>query len=154
MSGQEVTVGKCGVDDIDAVVRLLGILFDQEADFSADPVRQRRALERVLAEPTLGVILVARRAGSPVGSVMLLHSVSSALGEDVCWLEDLIVEPAARNRGVGHALLDAAIEEARLRGWTRITLVTDADNVAAQALYRRHGFKRSEMVVLRRLAET
>ncbi len=150
MTIEDVTVARCDVEDIDAVARLLAILFDQEADFSADPVRQKRAIERILAEPELGVILVARQAKRAIGSVMLLRSVSTALGEDVGWLEDFVVEPASRGHGVGHALLDAAITEARLRGWARVTLLTDYDNVAAQSLYLRHGFERSAMVVLRR----
>lgn len=150
MTIQDVAVARCAIEDIDAVVRLLGILFDQEADFSANPVGQRRAIERVLAQPELGTVLVAREAERAIGTVMLLRSVSTSLGEEVGWLEDFVVEPARRGHGVGPALLDAAISEARLRGRARITLLTDHDNVAAQRLYLRHGFERSAMVVLRR----
>lgn len=149
MTIQDVTVARCAIEDIDAVVRLLGILFDQEADFSANPVGQRRAIERVLAQPELGTVLVAREAERAIGTVMLLRSVYLAR-EEVGWLEDFVVEPARRGHGVGPALLDAAISEARLRGRARITLLTDHDNVAAQRLYPRHGFERSAMVVLRR----
>lgn len=148
-TGDGIVVDSCRPEDIDAVVDLLGVLFEQEADFSADPERQRHALHRILGEPERGVVLVARHQDRLIGSVMLLRSVSTALGEEVCWLEDLVVQPDSRGRGAGHALVEAAIAEARARGWARITLLTDHDNLGAQSLYQRHGFEPSRMVVLR-----
>jgi ribosomal protein S18 acetylase RimI-like enzyme len=51
------------------------------------------------------------------------------------------VAAAHRGRGIGSALLRAAIETAAARGLTRIELVVRADNAAAIALYARHGFE-------------
>lgn len=136
-------------DDVDAVVALLGLLFAQEADFSPDAERQRRALETLLGDPGRGVVLVATAAGAVVGTVALLRSLSTAVGGDVCWLEDLVVDPAHRRAGVGRALVQAAIVEARRRGWARITLLTDPDNDAGQRLYAALGFARSSMVTMR-----
>jgi ribosomal protein S18 acetylase RimI-like enzyme len=136
-------------EDVPGVVCLLGILFAQEADFSPDAERQQHALHRLLDEPSLGVVLVARSAGAPVGTVMLLRTVSTAIGEEACWLEDFVVAPDHRGRGIGTELLAAALAEARRRGFARVTLLTDADNESAQRLYRRHGFVRSGMVPLR-----
>ncbi|MDQ2708961.1 MAG: GNAT family N-acetyltransferase [Actinomycetota bacterium] len=138
--------------DIDAVLRLLGILFAQERDFAPHETRQRAALERLLAEPSLGVVLVARRDGRVIGSVTLLRSISTALGAEVAWLEDLVVQPTDRGNGTGHALLNACATFAAAQGWQRISLLTDHDNRGAQRLYARHGYTHSEMVVLRRQA--
>lgn len=134
--------------DVEAVVELLGVLFAQEREFTPDPGRQRSALSRLLADPTLGVVLVAEHDGTVTGTVTLLRSVSTATGGEVAVLEDLVVAEAAR--GAGTALLVAATRMATARGWGRITVLTDADNHAAQRLYAGHGFARSEMVVLRR----
>ena len=54
------------------------------------------------------------------------------------------VDPATRGRGVGQALLDAAIEDARDNGRTRMVLNTTNAMVAAQRLYERNGFIREE----------
>lgn len=121
-----------------------------EAEFAADAERQLRALHGVLSEPALGAVLVARRAGRVVGSVMLLRTISTALGREACWLEDLVVADDQRGLGVGRALVEAATAEASSRGWARITLVTDHDNAAVQRLYERAGFERSSMVVFRK----
>jgi ribosomal protein S18 acetylase RimI-like enzyme len=57
-----------------------------------------------------------------------------------CWLEDLFVSADARGRGVGRALVDAAVERARARGCRRIQLDVNEQNGEALALYRSTGF--------------
>lgn len=49
--------------------------------------------------------------------------------------------PSARHRGLGRALMTAAIEKAWRRGLTRIELSVRADNLNARALYERMGFR-------------
>lgn len=48
--------------------------------------------------------------------------------------------PRARHRGIGARLLEQAIAGAWARGMARIELAVRADNLNAQALYRRFGF--------------
>jgi GNAT superfamily N-acetyltransferase len=62
------------------------------------------------------------------------HTFSSRM---VCYLEDLWVEPSARGAGIGRGLIDALVARGRDRGWRRIYWHTEADNVAARALYER-----------------
>jgi ribosomal protein S18 acetylase RimI-like enzyme len=50
------------------------------------------------------------------------------------------VDPACQRRGVGQALLDAAVVEARERGARRLTLRVLAHNKAAVRLYEQSGF--------------
>jgi ribosomal-protein-alanine N-acetyltransferase len=52
------------------------------------------------------------------------------------------VVPDARRRGIGQALLDALLAEARRRRATAVFLEVRVDNGAAQALYARNGFTR------------
>jgi ribosomal protein S18 acetylase RimI-like enzyme len=132
------------------MVALLGSLFEQEAEFRPHANRQRRGLRLILADPQGCCLLVAERRGTVVGMVSLLASVSTALGARVAWLEDLVVAPEQRRRGVGRRLLQAAVAEARRRGWRRVSLLTDADNAASQALYQAQGFIASPMRPYRR----
>lgn len=57
-------------------------------------------------------------------------------------LKSMRAAPAARGTGVGHALLGHIIAEARLRGYTRLSLETGTADLHAPAiaLYRRSGF--------------
>ena len=135
--------------DIPALTELLGLLFSQEAEFQADPAVQQRSLIELIANPALGTILVARRDGEAIAMVSLLFSISTALGGRVAWLEDMIVQPDWRGRGIGSTLLKHAVDHCRSEGLKRITLLTDGHNLAAQRFYQKHGFSCSAMMPMR-----
>lgn len=136
--------------DVGRCAELLGILFGQEHEFVPDAQKQRRGLEMIMEEPGRGTILVYEEEGIIWGMVLLLFTVSTALGAKVAILEDMIVAPAARGKGVGGRLIEEAVAFAARNGLARITLLTDHDNEAAQKFYLKSGFTKSEMVVLRR----
>lgn len=140
-------------DDIPALVRLLGQLFAQEAEFHPDDRAQARGLAAILADARIGSILIAEHGDKPVGMANLLYTVSTALGGRVAILEDMVIDEECRGAGFGRALLAAAIERARADGCLRITLLTDTDNARAQRLYGSFGFKRSAMVPFRLMLE-
>jgi len=52
------------------------------------------------------------------------------------------VDPSARGRGIGRALMDACLEEARARGKTLATLHTTIRMKTAQRMYESMGFTR------------
>lgn len=135
--------------DIPALCELLAILFFQEADFKPDHEAQSRGLAHIMNNPEIGLIVVARQDDQIVGMVNLLYTVSTALGDRVALLEDMVVSPNARGTGVGSQLLEKAIQFARLNGCKRITLLTDRANESAQRFYQRHGFDFSAMIPLR-----
>jgi len=137
--------------DIPALSALLSTLFAQEAEFTPAPEAQTKGLTRIISNPELGAIVVARDAEGIMGMVNLLFTVSTALGERVALLEDMVVTPQARGAGVGSQLLTQAIAFARAQGCRRITLLTDADNEAAQRFYEKHGFALSDMLPMRLL---
>jgi GNAT superfamily N-acetyltransferase len=60
------------------------------------------------------------------------------------YLEELYVVPPRRGRGLGRALLEAALETARDAGATNMELGTSEDDVAARALYESAGFTNRE----------
>jgi ribosomal protein S18 acetylase RimI-like enzyme len=130
------------------LVELLGILFGQERDFAPDPVKQAQALAQILSR-TEARVWVAREGDEVVGMVNAQAVISTAEGGPALWLEDFVVRPAFRKRGIGTQLLQHVICEAKARGYRRITLLADGDNYRAQALYLRHGFQPSAMRLLR-----
>jgi len=136
--------------DLPQLVELLGILFAQEAELSPDPDKQRLALELILTQPSRARIYVARVGARVVGMAALHLAISTAEGGTAAWLEDCVVHPDYRRRGIGAALLGHVLEQARALGATRVTLLTDGDNARAQALYRRLGFAPSSMLAMRR----
>jgi GNAT superfamily N-acetyltransferase len=142
-------LGTAVAGDVPELVELLGILFTQEHELSPDPVRQRRALELILADPSRARIYVARKKGKVIAMAALHFTTSTAEGGKVAGLEDCIVRPEYRRKGVGKALLEYVIEQARAEGALRVMLLTDGDNARAQALYRKMGFAPSSMLAMR-----
>ena len=136
-------------NDIPALCELLCTLFSQEAEFMPDPEAQRRGLARIVTNSEVGVILVAKDDRQVLGMVNLLFTVSTALGERVALLEDMVVSQNVRGEGIGSELISQAIAVARANGVKRITLLTDRTNDAAQRFYCRHGFEMSPMVSFR-----
>jgi ribosomal protein S18 acetylase RimI-like enzyme len=57
-----------------------------------------------------------------------------------CWLEDLFVGDSDRRRGLGEALVAAAVDRARARGCGRVELDVSQSIRGAWALYERMGF--------------
>jgi GNAT superfamily N-acetyltransferase len=135
--------------DIPALANLLTVLFTQEVEFVPDRNAQIRGLTHIVESPEIGCILVARQQGKITGMVNLLYTVSTALGERVAILEDMVVSPSARGGGIGTQLLQAAIGHARSAGCKRITLLTDQSNEIAQQFYAKQGFSVSSMVPMR-----
>lgn len=137
-------------EDLDALVSLLAALFALEPDFRADPARQRRALARLLAEPERAAVLVAVRGGTVIGMVTAQLVISTSEGAPSAWLEDLVVDAAARGRGVGGLLVEGVEAWARARGATRLQLLADRENAPALRFYDRAGWRATRLVCLRR----
>ncbi len=69
------------------------------------------------------------------------HAIPASLVMGRSWqLRDLYVLPGSRRQGVAAALVGAVRDAALAAGATRLSLVTEPDNIAALDLYRRLGF--------------
>ena len=82
--------------------------------------------------------LVAWDDHQPVGHAHIAW-VGTHLG--VPEIQDVFVLPERRGQGIGAQLTDAAEQDARARGWERISLSVSQDaNVAARNLYAKLGY--------------
>ena len=94
-------------------------------------------------------------AGEPLGMVWVqfLEKLPNPIGEPElhAYLTSFYVRPAARNRGVGSSLLDAALAACAERGSDAVFLWPTA---RSRALYLRHGFSDRAGVLECRLWES
>jgi ribosomal protein S18 acetylase RimI-like enzyme len=100
------------------------------------------SVESLIAHPDAEFLLASPDEGAPadgVAQVRYRHSIWTAA--DDCWLEDLYVREAARQRGLGEALVRLVVERARRRGCRRVELDVNERNQPALALYGRLGFE-------------
>ncbi|MFI2436902.1 GNAT family N-acetyltransferase [Streptomyces sp. NPDC018693] len=88
----------------------------------------------------VGNCLVAEAGGRPVGYVRLGFPTPLASNAHVLQIQGLAVAEEARGRGVGRALIRAAVAESRRRGARRLTLRVLGHNTPARKLYESEGF--------------
>ena len=83
--------------------------------------------------------LVAERNGNLIGLVHFIYHAHNWKIEDVCYLQDLFVDPKARGQGVGGALIEKVYAMADLNGTPSVYWMTQDFNVNARVLYDRIG---------------
>ena len=104
---------------------------------SSSPPPTRAELDRHRRQRRT-VLFLARVDGAIVGSLTLaFYRIPTGLK---AWIEDVVVDDAARGRGVGAALNQAALDEARRRGAKDVSLTSRPSREAANRLYLRLGF--------------
>ena len=104
----------------------------------------REALRRVAGSET-GALLAAV-AGERIVGVLTLAWYDVPSGRKA-WIEDVVVDGAARGCGAGDALVRAAVEHAARIGAGKVMLTSNPAREAARALYRKVGFEEVETTV-------
>jgi len=104
---------------------------------SSSPAPGRELLTR-LVDGDDTEVFVARVGGQIVGSLTLaFYLIPTGLK---AWIEDVVVDDAARGHGVGRLLSVAAVDEARRRGAKNVSLTSRPARDVANRLYQRIGF--------------
>lgn len=128
----------------DEIVTAFELLIPQLS--SSNPPPTQAALEEIVQSPATDLFL-ARVDGRIVGSLTLAtFRIPTGLR---AWIEDVVVDDAARGHGVGAALNKAALEEARQRGAVTVDLTSRPSREAANKLYKKLGFVERETNVYR-----
>lgn len=79
---------------------------------------------------------IAEMDGQPVGSAFIVKA-----SPRVAKLRLLLIDPMARNRGLGKRLVAECIAFARTRGYRKLVLWTQANLAAARHIYQAAGFR-------------
>lgn len=83
--------------------------------------------------------LVAEQDGRLIGLVHYIFHPHNWRIEDVCYLQDLYVDPAVRGGGTGRALIEAVYAAADANGTPSVYWLTQDFNTGARQLYDRIG---------------
>ena len=142
--GDKITIRRAQGNDIKAMAGLLEELFGIEDDFTIDVEKQIRGLHLLLKTPN-AFLYVANYKNRLIGMISMQRLISTAMGEYVGLIEDLIVSSDFRSRGVGTLLLEAIMAKSIQLGYTRLALGADERNHTAIAFYRTFGFETSNM---------
>ena len=126
--------------DAGAIGRLLHDFNTEYDDPSPGPEKVAERVRELMASDTK--VLVG--GDGPDGLAVLRFRASLWTEHLECYLAELYVAPHLRGRGLGRALMNAAIELARAAGADYMELNTGEDDAAARALYESLGFSNRE----------
>jgi ribosomal protein S18 acetylase RimI-like enzyme len=141
----QVKIRSARPGDAPAAAGLMAQLADQTRGHIDSGVEDR--LRAMLELPQYAIFVAEDRGGQAVGLLTasqrwtLWHAGPCAL------IEELVVDEAARRQGIGRALIQAALDWAKVQGCSEVEVSTEPDNAHAQAFYRRLGFE-SEALLL------
>ncbi len=101
----------------------------------------RDAVIRVVENDRFGRIWIAQADQGSLGYLVLTFGYSLEHHGVVAFVDELFVLADARGRGLGTSALALAEAECRMLGVRTLQLEVERDNLPAQELYRRAGFK-------------
>jgi ribosomal protein S18 acetylase RimI-like enzyme len=126
-----------GLDDVEAIGRLLHD-FNREFD---EPTPSPSALAaRFRSLLAGGDTFVVLAGNGPDGVAVLRCRMAIWSAGLECYLAELYVVPNLRGIGIGRALMNAALHEARQRGADTMDIGVDEPDEAARNLYESLGF--------------
>ena len=110
-------------------------------------------VERFLSQSSVHLFVFRAETADADGNNPILGMLSLATFEIPtgvrAWVEDVVVDEAARGQGAGLALVEAAIEHAKTVGARTVHLASRPTREAANRLYQRAGFQLRETNVYR-----
>ena len=110
-------------------------------------------VERFLSQSSVHLFVFRAETADADGNNPILGMLSLATFEIPtgvrAWVEDGVVDEAARGQGAGLALVEAAIEHAKTVGARTVDLTSRPTREAANRLYQRAGFQLRETNVYR-----
>jgi ribosomal protein S18 acetylase RimI-like enzyme len=115
------------------------------------PAPSRGELEEIVASPATRLLVARGEDGAIAGSLTLaLFRIPTGVR---AWIEDVVVDEAARGQGLGAALTRDALRLASEAGARTVDLTSRPDREAANRLYQAVGFERRETNVYRATPE-
>ena len=129
-----VTVAETVTDEIvEAFNRLIPQLS------TSNPPPTRAELEALVAHEAAHLLMARDETGQIIGTTTLvIFPIPTAIR---AWIEDVVVDSAARGSGAGAELTNFGIELARSYGAKTVDLTSRPSREAANRLYQRLGFE-------------
>jgi ribosomal protein S18 acetylase RimI-like enzyme len=135
----DVTFRLATEEDVESVLGLMRQYYEEDG-YPFSESRARKAVLGLMADQSLGRLWVMETEGQIVGYLAITLGYSlEYLGRDA-FVDEIVVAPDWRGRGLGTRALALAEETCRELGVNALHLEVEREKTAAQNLYRRAGF--------------
>jgi len=145
---KDVVIREARAEDLEALVAIFASDDKGGHGDTTDPEAfsdYREAFEAIAASAN-DTLYVAESDGSIVGTFQTTYSRSlPGRGGANLILEAVQTHPDCRGKGIGTTMVQAAIDEAHIRGCRLIQLMSNAQRTDAHRFYERMGFRQSHL---------
>ena len=161
--GAAESVRTATLDDVDHLVRIAGnhaeaiaadrgadLLLRRELAYTADALQER--LSAAIEEPE-SLLLVGTYTGVVFGYALTVFETLDD-GSLLARVEQFVVEPDAREVGIGEAVMNAVVQEARSRGCVGVDALALPGDRETKNFFESFGLKARQLVVHRSLADS
>jgi DNA-binding MarR family transcriptional regulator/GNAT superfamily N-acetyltransferase len=128
--------------DIEYIIDRHRVLYENEFGFTSefgDYVEEYVKKFKEYHDPNKEAIFIAEEDGAPIGVIAIVKAEDTT-----AQLRWFLIEPDARGKGLGHKLMDTAIDFSKDKGYKHVFLWTVNILEPARHLYREHGFSLTE----------
>jgi ribosomal protein S18 acetylase RimI-like enzyme len=138
------------VTDLEALLDFVKAYYD----FDEIPYRSERirtALRILLRDPSLGRVWIIRYGRKAVGHAILTFGYDLEFNGRQATITELFIAPAYRSRRLGSKMINLIEDTCRQLGIGALELQVERDNVRAQSLYRKLGFRTHDRIAMSKM---
>ena len=139
--------------DIETLLEFVKAYYDfDEIPYQAKRIRS--ALGILLNDPSLGRVWIIRYGRKAVGHAILTFGYDLEFNGRQATITELFIAHAYRSRHLGRKMINVIEGTCRQLGIGALELQVERDNVRAQALYRKLGFRTHDRIPMSKMLRT
>ncbi|MBQ2687355.1 MAG: GNAT family N-acetyltransferase [Clostridia bacterium] len=133
-------IRKIELKDKAVYIKMAGDFYNSSAVLSPVPtVNFENTFDELMKSDTYAEAFIFEFNETIAGYGLIAKTYSQEVGGTVIWIEEIYVKEDFRNQGLGSEFINYVKENIPAK---RYRLETEPENIKAQELYKRHGFKR------------
>lgn len=141
------TIRPATIEDAETIVRFNIDMALESENLSLDPEKVLKGVKKSLSDPSMGRMYVAHRGDEILGQIRVTLEWSDWNNGQYWWIQNVYVVPSARRQGIYRALHHYVKNLAEQEGACSLQLYVDANNTAAQAVYKNLNMAESHYLI-------
>ena len=149
-----IAIRPATIEDTDIIVRFNIEMAQESENLRLEPENVRQGVQKSLSDPLMGRYYLAHRGDEILGQIRVTEEWSDWNNAQYWWIQNVYVVPSARKRGIYRALHYHVKKLAEQVGACGLQLYVDAQNEAAQAVYRNLNMEQSHYLIFEQMEDS
>ena len=141
------------IEDTEKIVQFNIEMALESENLRLEPEKVRLGVEKSLSNPSMGCFYLAHQGDEILGQIRVTQEWSDWNNAEYWWIQNVYVVPSARRQGIYRALHDHVKNLAETAGACRLQLYVDAENAAAQAVYKKLNMTQSNYLIFEQMED-